>query len=72
MSKQERTLVIEGMKCMHCAMHTEEALKKVKGVKKVTVSLDDKTAVVLSNDKVTNEALVQAVEDTGFKVVEIK
>ena len=38
----------------------------------VTVSLEDKTAVVLSNDKVTNEALVQAVEDTGFKVVEIK
>ena len=72
MSKQERTLVIEGMKCMHCAMHTEEALKTVKGVKKVTVSLDDKTAVVLSNDKVTNEALIQAVEDTGFKVVEIK
>lgn len=72
MSKQERTLVVEGMKCMHCAAHTEEALKKVKGVKKVTVSLEDKTAVVLSNDKVTNEELIQAVEEQGFKVTEIK
>ena len=72
MSKQERTLVVEGMKCMHCVAHTEEALKKVKGVKKVTVSLEEKTAVVLSNDKVTNEELVQAVEEQGFKVTEIK
>ena len=72
MSKQERTLVVEGMKCMHCAAHTEEALKRVKGVKKVTVSLEEKTAVVLSNDKVTNEELIQAVEEQGFKVTEIK
>ncbi|MCR5565138.1 MAG: heavy metal translocating P-type ATPase, partial [Gammaproteobacteria bacterium] len=72
MSKQERTLMVEGMKCMHCVAHTEAALKKVKGVKKVTVSLEDKTAVVLSNDKVTNEELIQAVESEGFKVTEIK
>lgn len=72
MSKQERTLMVEGMKCMHCVAHTEAALKKVKGVKKVTVSLENKTAVVLSNDKVTNEELIQAVESEGFKVTEIK
>ena len=72
MSKQERTLGVEGMKCMHCVAHTEAALKKVKGVKKVTVSLEEKTAVVLSNDKVTNEELVQAVEEQGFNVTEIK
>ena len=70
--KLEKTLMIEGMKCMHCVAHTKEALKKIKGVKKVDVSLEEKKAVVETTDKVSDDMLKEAVENLGFKLVEIK
>ena len=64
MFQKKETIVIrvEGMKCPHCQKHVETALKAVNGVKKVTVSLDDKTAeVVFVPGKTDAAALVQAV-----------
>ena len=72
MAKIIKELSIEGMRCMHCVKHTEEALKSVKGVKKVNVSLENKTAIVEINDKVSSDSLIKAVEDLGFKVLEVK
>ena len=35
-----KTILIEGMSCGHCSKRVEEALKAIKGVKSVSVSLE--------------------------------
>lgn len=68
-SKITKTIFIEGMSCGHCAKRVEEALKAVKGVKSVNVSLEEKKADVVLKIDISNEILKAAVEDVGFKVV---
>ena len=63
-----KTLNIEGMSCMHCVKKVENALKEVKGVKSVKVSLEDKKAVVTLKENVDFELLKKAVEDAGYEV----
>ncbi len=69
MFEKKETLVIqvEGMKCPHCQKHVETALKAIKGVKKVTVSLEEKTAeVAFVPGKTDATALVAAVTAAGY------
>ena len=47
-----KTLNVEGMSCMHCVKKVETALKEVKGVKSVNVSLENKTAEVTLKEDV--------------------
>lgn len=63
-----KTIVIEGMMCMHCKTHVENALNSLDGVT-ATVDLDAKTAIVTGD--VSNEVLKKAVEDAGYTVVSI-
>jgi copper chaperone CopZ len=60
---------IDGMMCKECIGKVEKALKGVKGVKEVNVSLEKKSAEVIlaPNAKVTSNKLVKAVSDAGFK-----
>ena len=62
------TINVEGMMCMHCVKHVEDALKEVTGVKKVKVELEKNTAQVEYVPSKTNEAeLVSAIEKAGYK-----
>ena len=63
------TLNVEGMSCMHCVKKVETALKEVKGVKSVKVSLENKTAEVTLKEDVDVSVLKKAVEDEGYKVI---
>ena len=65
-STMTTTISIEGMMCAHCQAHVEKALKEVAGVTEVTVSLENKNAVVTGDASV--EALKQAVVDAGYEV----
>ena len=67
-SKTEKTTVaIEGMMCNNCKRHVEEALKAVKGVKKVDVSLENKRAEIeYAEGKTSPEALAAAVNAAGY------
>lgn len=69
-STMTTTISIEGMMCAHCQAHVEKALKEVAGVTEVTVSLENKNAVVTGNASV--EALKQAVVDAGYEVTDVK
>ncbi len=69
-STMTTTISIEGMKCAHCQAHVEKALKEVAGVTEVTVSLENKNAVVTGDASV--EALKQAVVDAGYEVTDVK
>ena len=64
-----KTLNVEGMSCMHCVKKVETALKEVKGVKSVKVSLENKTAEVTLKEDVDVSVLKKAVEDEGYKVI---
>ena len=64
-----KTMVIEGMMCMHCKAHVEKALNSIDGVT-ATVDLESKTATISGN--VADEVLTKAVTDAGYEVISIK
>lgn len=69
-STMTTTISIEGMMCAHCQAHVEKALKEVAGVTEVTVSLENKNAVVIGD--ASAETLKQAVVDAGYEVTDVK
>ena len=65
---QETIINIEGMSCGDCKAAVEKALKAVAGVETAVVALEKKQAVVTGN--AVMEAMREAVEDSGYDVVE--
>ena len=67
-----KKISIEGMTCNHCAMHVEEELKNVCGVKSVKVDLAGKSAIIDLAHEVENEKLKAAVAEAGYQVTHIE
>ena len=67
-----KTMCIEGMMCGHCSARVEKALKEVAGVTAVTISLENKNAVVTVEESATDEMLIKAVTDAGYEVTGIQ
>ncbi len=65
-------VTIEGMHCSSCAGNIERSVKKVPGVKQVSVSLMTRKGIVEAEDSVTEEDLKKAVARTGYKIVKIE
>ncbi|MBC1421045.1 CopZ family metallochaperone [Listeria seeligeri] len=66
---EKLTLKIEGMTCGHCEARVEKALAEVDGVTNAKVSLEEGTATVeFETGKVTEDSLIDAVEDAGYEV----
>ena len=61
-----------GMHCSSCASNIEKSLKKVPGVKEVSVSLMTNKGFVECEDKVSEEELKKAVARAGYKAVSIE
>ncbi|CCW36311.1 heavy-metal-associated domain-containing protein [Chthonomonas calidirosea] len=62
------TLRIEGMSCEACVRHVTEALKRLEGVERAEVSLQNKSAqVVYAPDRVHLQQLLKAVEEEGYE-----
>lgn len=59
-------LKIEGMTCGHCVRAVEEALREIPGVRDVTVEIGH--ARVETDDEVSREQLVSAVEEEEYRV----
>ena len=57
---------IEGMMCEGCVKSVKESLERVAGVTSVDVDLKKGTAVV-KHDGASEDALVRAVVDAGFR-----
>ena len=62
-------MLVEGMKCMHCKASVEKALKNVPGVSDAEVDLEKKTATIILDDQVSDDALKDAVREKGFEPV---
>lgn len=67
----EKLMKIEGMMCAHCTGRVQKALEAVEGVSAVTMSLEEKSALVALKSEVADEALTAAVTDAGYEVKEI-
>ena len=72
MSEFVKEISIEGMSCNHCKMSVEKAVGNIKGVTSVEVSLENKNAIVKSNVELDEDKIKNAIEEEGFKVVDIK
>ena len=57
---------VTGMKCDHCRMKVENAIKQVEGVTQASVDLKQSTAQVEGN--FNHLAIDEAIEDAGFLV----
>ncbi|MCQ2742662.1 MAG: heavy-metal-associated domain-containing protein [Bacilli bacterium] len=69
--KYEYDVVVEGMKCVHCLAHVEEAIAKVDGVKTAKGSLETKTIHVVAKTELSEAAIKEAVESVGKTFVSI-
>lgn len=72
MSEFVKEVSIEGMSCNHCKMSVEKAVGSIEGVTNVEVSLENKNAIVKSNIELDEDKIKNAIEEEGFKVVDIK
>jgi len=67
------TLEVSGMTCASCPYMVKGAITEVDGVEDVTVSLQDKKAIVVYDDTKTDvPALIAATENIGFKSILVK
>ena len=68
----EKRILIEGMKCSGCANRVNNALKGIKGIKKVNVNLEDKYADIVYKKDIDNDVLTSTITELGFKVTGIE
>lgn len=67
----EKVITIDGMKCEGCAKRVEGVLSNIKDIKKCTVDLKNKEALVLLKKDILNEVIKEKIENIGFKVTKI-
>jgi Cu+-exporting ATPase len=60
---------VEGMMCVRCVAHVKEALSAVKGVQNVEVSLEEKKATVVAEEKVSLDLLKAAITKAGYQII---
>lgn len=65
------TVKVDGMMCSHCTGRVDKALNEIDGVK-AEVDLENGEARIEAQENITNEILVAAIEDAGYKVLEVK
>ena len=70
----KKKISIMGMHCASCASNIERSLRKVSGVKDVSVSLMTRKGIVEIDDKsnVGDEELKKAVSRAGYKAVSVE
>lgn len=70
--KEENKMIIEiqieGMSCNHCKQAVEKALQNVPEVQNVTVSVEEKKAVIQGTEKLEKTLLKQAIKQAGYEV----
>lgn len=67
---REITVDVKGMTCSSCEQHIEHAVGQLEGVNAVNASYASGTATVLfASTLVTNERIIHAINETGYKVL---
>jgi len=69
MLKMRKTIIIEGMSCEHCEMHTKKELEKIDGVISAEADADLGQAVVEMEKEITESDLKAAVKEAGYNFI---
>ena len=67
----EKTVIVKGMSCEHCAGRVKNELEKIDGVISADVSADADKAIIQLEEEVDYGILRKAVEKAGYNFVEI-
>lgn len=62
----EQIYNVEGMSCAHCEAAVTEELSALKGLSGITVSADKGTAVFDNDGSVSDEQIVEAIDEAGY------
>ncbi|MEK6879155.1 MAG: heavy metal-associated domain-containing protein [Nanoarchaeota archaeon] len=65
-------LSISGMHCGSCAGNIERSLRKVSGVKEVSVSAITNKAFVEADEKTSEDEMKKAVARAGYKIISVE
>ena len=68
----KKKILIDGMHCASCASNVEKSLKKVSGVKEVSISIMTNKAIIETDENVSDEDLKKAVSRAGYKIISIE
>ena len=68
----KKTMIIEGMMCMHCTGRVEKALSALEGVSAVEMSLEGKSATLTLTQDVPDQMLTDVVTEAGYEVVSVQ
>lgn len=68
----KKIISIKGMNCSHCTRAVEKALRSLAGVENVSVSLEEKQAIVESSTDIPNEQIKKVINDADFTIIDIK
>lgn len=60
---------VDGMSCNHCANKIKESLESILGVKEVSVNIDLKEVVILSDKELDMDSIKEKIESLGYKVI---
>lgn len=67
----KKIVKVEGMHCQHCQATVEKVLSGLQGVSTAKVDLDKKTATVTLESDVSDDVLMQTVNDAGFQAISV-
>ncbi len=70
--QMKKTIKIEGLMCPHCEAHAKTSLEAIGGVTVLDISHKTGVANVELTTDIADEALKNAIESQGYKVIEIK
>jgi len=65
-------LYINGMHCASCASNIERAVKKIKGIITVSVSLMTNKAIIEAEDNVSLDEIKKTISKVGYNVVNVE
>ncbi len=57
---------VEGMKCKHCEMHVEEAIRKIAAVKRVKADRFSSIVKIETEKRIPDSILETAIKEAGF------
>ena len=61
-----RTFIVEGMKCKNCKSHVEQSINLIDGISVVDINMSN-GYVKVSGDGIDPQKVKQSVEEVGYK-----
>lgn len=62
----KQTVTVENMTCGGCANTVKKRFEGVPGVKNVEIDLENKTATIESDERISHELLKESLEGTNY------